>query len=126
MAAAYLGAELRGPPNDQDRARGAILKLVPNNFVRMMGPVGPVNLYVYGKSIAELEEQAVRVREISGVGAVSLHVLVRKRANPLFHRWIEDYLLRWATRPPLARTARVAEAHGPRSSAGRVEKVTRP
>lgn len=102
MTAAYLRAELRGSPAEQERARGAILKLVPNDFVRMIGPVGPVNLYVYGRSIAELEEQAARVRELPGVDSVAFHVLVRKRANPLFHEWIEDYLLGWAARPPMA------------------------
>ncbi|HEV8361413.1 MAG TPA: hypothetical protein VGR28_13265 [Candidatus Thermoplasmatota archaeon] len=92
MAAAYLKATFA--PGAAE-ARGELLKAVPEHFVRMPSQAAQ-HLYVYARSVAELEAMAERARTVPGIAAVRLHVLTRKCANPRFVDWLAEHLTRRA------------------------------
>lgn len=92
MPAAYLHVAF---VTGAERARAEVLRTAPDHFVRMPGPAAQ-HLYLYARSMVELEATAERVRAVPGVAEVRLHVLARKRASPRFGAWLADHLGRWA------------------------------
>jgi hypothetical protein len=87
MVLAYVRVEV--PEETVARARTVreLSQVFSNYVVRNLAPRTYVQFYVYGSSLADVEERVASARKVPGAGAITCRPLTRILANPRFGEW---------------------------------------
>lgn len=98
MVMAYVGAEVPAEPVARSHMVQRMMELFPNHFVRNVATRGKVHFFLYGSSLADLEEQVAETRTIPRVGSLTFRIFVGPYPNPGYRGWLARVLERRAAR----------------------------
>jgi DNA-binding Lrp family transcriptional regulator len=93
---AYVSVGVPREARARDRAVGELLKLLPNHILRNLATLGRAHVFLYGRSLADLEAQAQLARKVPGVDDVEFHVMTGAWTNDAYADWVARVLERRA------------------------------
>ncbi len=98
MIMGYVNAEVPEEPEARNHTVRRMMELFPNHFVRNVATRGRVHLFIYGSSLADLEDQVSEARKIPGIGSLKFRIFVGPYPNPRYRDWLARVLERRAVR----------------------------
>jgi DNA-binding Lrp family transcriptional regulator len=98
MIMGYVTAQVPEEPGARIHTVRRMMELLPNHFVRNVATRGRIHLFLYGSSLADLEEQVSQARKIPGMDSLTFRIFVRPYPNPRYRDWLARVLERRAVR----------------------------